>query len=124
MAFKGKPKLCNLGCNTDIGWYHDDETGEEFYAEINENNQFVRRHKCPKWNVYSNNRHTGPGKLQHNEQAQIVDEIQVLPLDEANKLLSIEDTKEYELVGSDPVKVVHDEFFIVIGKKSFDPNRD
>jgi hypothetical protein len=27
-------------------WYHDDDTGQEYYAEIDEKGQFVERHLC------------------------------------------------------------------------------
>jgi hypothetical protein len=126
LTFKGKPRLCNQGCNTIIVWYHDDATGEEFFVEVDGNGQLVQRHRCPNWNPNSNNKTASPEKLQRNKQAQIVSghvvEIQVIPLAEANKLLSIKGAGEYELVGSDPIKVLHDQFFVVIGRKSFDSN--
>jgi len=92
---------------------------------VDESDQFVQRHKCPNWNSNPNNKTASSGELRRNEQAQKVNghvvEILVIPLAEANKLLSIKGT-EYELVGSDPVKVVNDEFFVVIGRKSLDSN--
>jgi len=41
-------------------------------------------------------------------------EIQVLPLEEANKLLA---SGSYEPVGTDPVKIIDHQFFVVLGKK-------
>jgi hypothetical protein len=41
-------------------------------------------------------------------------EIQVLPLEEANKLLA---TGNYDPVGTDPIKVIDHQFFVVLGKK-------
>jgi hypothetical protein len=42
-------------------------------------------------------------------------EIQALPIEEANKLLAV--AQNYELVGTDPIKVLNGELFVVIGKK-------
>jgi hypothetical protein len=42
-------------------------------------------------------------------------EVQALPIEEANKLLAA--FQDYELVGTDPVKVLNGELFVVIGKK-------
>jgi hypothetical protein len=43
-------------------------------------------------------------------------EIKVVQIEHANKLL---DTAEgYEIIGTDPIKVVNGEFFVVIGKKA------
>jgi hypothetical protein len=42
-------------------------------------------------------------------------EIQILPVDEANKLLA--SSNQFEVIGSDPIKVVNEQFFAVIGKK-------
>jgi hypothetical protein len=42
-------------------------------------------------------------------------EIQALPIEQANKLLSA--AEDYDLVGTDPVKVINGELLVVIGKK-------
>ncbi len=42
-------------------------------------------------------------------------EVQALPIEEANKLLAA--SQDYELVGTDPVKILNDQLFVVIGKK-------
>lgn len=42
-------------------------------------------------------------------------EIQILPVDEANKLLAT--SNQFEVIGTDPIKVVNEQFFAVIGKK-------
>jgi hypothetical protein len=42
-------------------------------------------------------------------------EIHILPIEQANQLLVI--IKDFDLVGADPMKVVNEEFFAVIGKK-------
>ena len=42
-------------------------------------------------------------------------EIQILPVEQANRLLA--SSTQYELVGADPVKVLDGQFFAVIGSK-------
>jgi hypothetical protein len=42
-------------------------------------------------------------------------EVQALPIEEANKLLAA--AQDYELVGTDPVKILNGELLVVIGKK-------
>jgi hypothetical protein len=42
-------------------------------------------------------------------------QVQILPIDEANRLLAM--TKGFELVGTDPIKIVDGQFFAVVGKK-------
>lgn len=42
-------------------------------------------------------------------------EVQVLPIEDANKLLTA--SNQYELVGTDPIKAVDGQFFAVVGKK-------
>ena len=41
-------------------------------------------------------------------------EILALPLEEANKLLA---SGSYEPVGTDPIKIIDHQFFVVLGKK-------
>jgi hypothetical protein len=41
-------------------------------------------------------------------------QVQILPIEEANRLLAI---KDFELVGTDPIKIVNGQFFAVVGKK-------
>lgn len=42
-------------------------------------------------------------------------EIQILPIEEANRLLA--SSNQFEVIGADPVKVVSNQFFAIIGKK-------
>ena len=42
-------------------------------------------------------------------------EVQALPIEEANKLLAA--SKDYETIGTDPVKVLNGELLVIIGKK-------
>ena len=42
-------------------------------------------------------------------------QVQILPIEETNRLLAI--TKGFELVGTDPIKIVNGQFFAVVGKK-------
>jgi hypothetical protein len=42
-------------------------------------------------------------------------EIQILPVEEANKLLA--SSNQFEVIGADPVKVVNEQFFAIVGKK-------
>jgi hypothetical protein len=44
-----------------------------------------------------------------------ITEVQILPIAEANKLLSSND--QFELVGADPIKVLNGQFFVVVGSK-------
>ena len=41
-------------------------------------------------------------------------QVQILPVEQANQLLS---NKEFELVGTDPIKIENGQFFAVVGKK-------
>jgi hypothetical protein len=41
-------------------------------------------------------------------------EVRILPIEQVNQLLSL---KEFELVGTDPIKVLNGQFFAVVGKK-------
>jgi hypothetical protein len=41
-------------------------------------------------------------------------QVQILPIEQANQFLAI---KEFELVGTDPIKIVNGQFFAVVGKK-------
>jgi hypothetical protein len=45
-----------------------------------------------------------------------VSEIQMLPIEEANKLLA-SSNNQFELVGIDPIKVIDQQFFVALGKK-------
>jgi hypothetical protein len=42
-------------------------------------------------------------------------QVQVLPIEQTNHLLAM--TKDFELVGTDPIKIVNGQFFAVVGKK-------
>jgi hypothetical protein len=42
-------------------------------------------------------------------------EVQILSIEDANKLLAA--SNQYELVGTDPIKVVNGQFFAIVGKK-------
>jgi hypothetical protein len=46
-----------------------------------------------------------------------VSQIQILPLEETNKLLT-SSSYQYELVGMDPIKVIGQQFFVALGVKS------
>ncbi len=133
LTLKGKSKLCNRGCNTNIAWYEDDLTGEKYFVEMDKNNQAGERHLCPNWNRTPNSEAAISERSAAQEQAQAkaqtqtsrlsysskqhVVEIQVLPLADANTLLANEGG-EYEPIGSNPVKVINDQFFMVVGKRS------
>jgi hypothetical protein len=41
-------------------------------------------------------------------------QVQILPIEQANQFLAI---KDFELVGTDPIKIVNGQFFAVVGKK-------
>jgi hypothetical protein len=42
-------------------------------------------------------------------------QVQILPIEQANQLLVL--TKDFELVGTDPIKIINGQFFAVVGKK-------
>jgi hypothetical protein len=42
-------------------------------------------------------------------------QVQILPIEQANQLLAM--TKDFELVGTDPIKILNGQFFAVVGKK-------
>jgi hypothetical protein len=42
-------------------------------------------------------------------------QVQILPIEQANQLLAL--TKDFELVGTDPIKILNGQFFAVVGKK-------
>jgi hypothetical protein len=42
-------------------------------------------------------------------------QVQILPIEQANQLLAM--TKDFELVGTDPIKIINGQFFAVVGKK-------
>jgi hypothetical protein len=44
-----------------------------------------------------------------------VSQIQILPIEEANKVLASND--QFELVGIDPIKLIDQQFFVALGKK-------
>jgi hypothetical protein len=42
-------------------------------------------------------------------------QVQILPIEQANQLLAM--TKDFELVGTNPIKIVNGQFFAAVGKK-------
>jgi hypothetical protein len=42
-------------------------------------------------------------------------QVQILPVEQANQLLAL--TRDFELVSTDPIKIVNGQFFAVVGKK-------
>jgi hypothetical protein len=55
-------------------------------------------------------------KIQHSKKlAYRTIEVQVLSIEDANKLLTA--SNQYELLGTDPIKAVNGQFFAVVGKK-------
>lgn len=50
MSVIGKPKLCKNGCNMTIVWYHDDVTGDDYFAEMDANGAVTgQMHRCPNY---------------------------------------------------------------------------
>jgi hypothetical protein len=55
-------------------------------------------------------------KIQHSKKlAYRTIEVQVLSIEDANKLLAA--SNRYELLGTDPIKAVNGQFFAIVGKK-------
>jgi len=72
----------------------------------------VKRNEDESYIVFRNTpRNTSTKRLEYR-----VSEIRVLLIEEANKLLA-SDSDQYELVGMDPIKVIGQQFFAVLGKK-------
>jgi hypothetical protein len=82
---------------------------------IDENSYYVKRYENGSDIVFRN----PPGNNRYGSTRTSVDglytEFQVLPLEEANKLLAT--SNEFEPIGTDPVKVIGQQFFVVLGKK-------
>lgn len=98
-------------CQTVIGEFH------YFVMVYNNGNIVVYRNRKGEYNktqTQTQKQFSSSSSSKHQDDDVI--EIQVLPLEEANKLLAI--GAEYEIVGYDPVKVLNGQFFVVIGRKS------
>jgi hypothetical protein len=79
---------------------------------------FVRQYENGDTIVYRNPKMQYEATKQQYSNKKPIDrttEVQVLPLEQANKLLS--SSNEYELLGADPIKIVNDQFLAVIGRK-------
>jgi hypothetical protein len=92
---------------------------ENRYSVIIEDSRYyVRQYENGDTIVYRNPKMQYEATKQQYFNKKTIDrttEVQVLPLEQANKLLS--SSNEYELLGTDPIKVVNDQFFAVIGRK-------
>jgi hypothetical protein len=96
--FRSQLKMEN-GCTEKIGDY----------------SYHVKQYENGSWIVFKNpsrNYKNGPTTTRRTDR--VYTEFQVLPIEEANKLLP---SGEFEPVGPDPVKVIDHEFFVVLGKK-------
>jgi hypothetical protein len=77
-----------------------------------------------KWLVFRRNIETGKARsspIHDNETAAIV-EIKVMPLSETNDCLQSE-RPEYQIFGSDPVKIINNEAYVLMVKRSGDTQR-
>ena len=93
------------------------KTEDGFKVALGEFHYFVRKYGDSSVVVFRNKQQKRFFSGCKKNNYQVVNEIRVIPIVEANKLLA---DSEYEVVGSDPVKVVNGHFFVVIGKKNAD----
>lgn len=88
---------------TDIGGFH-------YNVKRNDNGGYiVFRHTVEE---YQENR-----RQFFRNSAYRISEVQALPLDQANQLLATE--KGVELIGTDPVKVLNGQMYLIIGRKKW-----
>lgn len=74
-----------------------------------------------KWLVFRRNISTA-AKPSHKKNASNILEIKIVPLDEANGYLQNE-SYEYQIFGSDPVKIINNDVFVLMLKRSGDTQR-
>lgn len=75
-----------------------------------------------KWLVFRRNISTTAAKTGNNGNASNILEIKLMPLDEANGYLQSE-RHEYQIFGSDPVKIINNDVFVLMVKRSGDTQR-
>jgi hypothetical protein len=89
--------------------------GEDYYT--------VKRNEDGGFIVFRNTKAEHETRRQQQQQQQYygkrpiyrIVQVQILPIEEANRLLAM--TKGFELIGTDPIKIVDGQFFAVVGKK-------
>lgn len=85
-----------------------------FTKTIDDYSYYVKRNEDGSYIVFRNTpRNHRDGSTKRPEYRDYT-EFQVLPLEEANKLLA---SGNYKPVGTDPIKVIGQQFFVVLGKK-------
>jgi hypothetical protein len=75
-----------------------------------------------KWLVFRRNISTTAAKPNHKSNASNILEIKTMPLDEANAHLQNE-RHEYQIFGSDPVKTINNDVFVLMVKRLRDTQR-
>jgi hypothetical protein len=89
--------------------------GEDHYT--------VKRNEDGSFIVFKNTKAEYEARRQQQQQQQYFGkrsiyrtiQVQILPIEQANQLLAL--TKDFELVGTDPIKILNGQFFAVVGKK-------
>jgi hypothetical protein len=93
---------------------------DRYQMTIGEDHYTVKKNEDGSFIVFKNTKAEHEARRQHQffgkrSTTYRTVEIQILPIEQANQLLAI--AKEFELVGTDPIKIVNEQFFAVIGKK-------
>lgn len=68
-----------------------------------------------KWLVFRRNVAKTPQAKHYMIHANNIDEIKIMPLNEANEYL-LNKNQEFQIFGSDPVKIINDETYVVMAK--------
>ena len=74
-----------------------------------------------KWLVFRRNINSAT-KVGNKSNANNIREIKIMPLDEANEYLQSE-RREYQIFGSDPVKIINNDVYVLMVKRSGDTQR-
>jgi hypothetical protein len=95
---------------------------DRYQITLGEDHYTVKRNEDGGFIVFRNTKAEHEARRQQQQQQQYYGkrpiyrtvQVQILPIEEANRLLAI---KDFELVGTDPIKIVDGQFFAVVGKK-------
>jgi hypothetical protein len=88
---------------------------DRFGITLGEFHYNVKQNQDGGFVVFRNTKTEYESRLSFKKTGYKIAEIQALPIGEANKLLST--VRDFELVGTDPVKILNGELLIILGKK-------
>ncbi len=94
---------------------------DRYGITLGEDHYTVKRNEDGSFIVFKNTKAEHEARRQQQQQQYFgkrpiyrTIQVQILPIEQANQLLAI---KDFELVGTDPIKIVNGQFFAVVGKK-------